>query len=144
MLQAGIVHGDLCGGNILLASDEAAGPHRFSAKVCARPALLSLALFTRVRFRVGLGDRIGVGLGFLCWDCLRDPPLRVCMSLSRMLFFSWQLSSQQPQPSSRCDYTQTSHCCCKDDLLRRSSPSIWAASRAYSSFTISTHLFCYL
>jgi len=36
-LQAGIVHGDLCGGNILLASDEAAGPHGFIAKVCQLP-----------------------------------------------------------------------------------------------------------
>jgi len=38
--QAGIVHGDLCGGNILLASDASAGPHGFVAKVCIGPQIL--------------------------------------------------------------------------------------------------------
>ena len=52
-LQAGIVHGDLCGGNILLASDAAAGPHGFIAKVCCVLA----ASFTFSRLRRGRHER---------------------------------------------------------------------------------------
>lgn len=46
--SAGIVHGDLCGGNILLTTDDSAGPLGLTAKVCDFGLSREMSLKSRV------------------------------------------------------------------------------------------------